>query len=207
MGGRSHYGKGQSHGYYGYATPGSAVSKGFEDSYGYHKGGSEEAKVDGSGEPVRKWWTKLEKDQHNGMSARKEYDAVGADLLASGRYDMQAVARILLEKEKAKQAQAAAGRLSDEDKTFAREIAKAVASHTEDAVPEKELDEEDILKAKKKAQEEERKRKEEHEMIVEKERKAEKEANEQVQKNEEQEEKEVETQLKEEQRDQEKKKK
>jgi hypothetical protein len=92
---------------------------------------------------------------------------------------MQAVARILLEKEKAKQARAAAGRLSDEDKTFAKEIAKAVASHTEDAVPETELDEEEILKAKKKAQEEERKRKDEHEMVVEKERKAEKEANEQ----------------------------
>merc|ERR1711998_788951 len=103
-----------------------------------------------TGEPVRKWWTKLEKDQHNGMSARKEYDAVGADLLASGRYDMQAVARILLEKEKAKQAQAAAGRLSDEDKTFAREIAKAVASHTEDGNPpeEKDLEMKRSLKSK-----------------------------------------------------------
>jgi len=70
------------------------------------------------------------------MSARKEYDAVGAELLASGRYDMNAVARILLEKEKAKQARAAAGRLSDEDKDFAREIAKAVAGHTEDAAGE-----------------------------------------------------------------------
>jgi hypothetical protein len=70
------------------------------------------------------------------MSARKEYDAVGAELLASGRYDMNSVARILLEKEKAKQARAAAGRLSDEDKDFAREIAKAVAGHTEDAAAE-----------------------------------------------------------------------
>merc|ERR1712167_339134 len=83
--------------------------------------------------PVRKWWTKLEKDQHNGMAARKEYDAVGAELMASGRYDMNAIARILLEKEKSKQARAAAGRLSDEDKAFAREIAKSLASHTEDA--------------------------------------------------------------------------
>ena len=68
---------------------------------------------------------------------------------------MNSVAKILLEKEKAKQARAAAGRLSDEDKDFAREIAKAIASHTEDAVPEPELDEETILKAKKKALEEE----------------------------------------------------
>jgi hypothetical protein len=78
---------------------------------------------------VRKWWTKLEKDQHNGMSARKEYDAVGAELMASGKYSMDSIAKILLEKEKHKQAKGVASRLSDEDKTFAREIAKAVQSH------------------------------------------------------------------------------
>jgi len=199
--GRSHYGKGQGHGYYGHATPGSKVSPGFEDAYGYYKGGGSkegEGKADqseGPAEPVRKWWTKLEKDQHNGMSARKEYDAVGADLLASGRYDMQSVARILLEKEKAKQARAAAGRLSDEDKDFAREIAKAVASHTEEAEgeQERELDEETILKAKKKAREEEQRRKDEHEAIIDKEKKAEKEAQETEAKNEDQEKSEVET--------------
>ena len=103
------------------------------------------------------------------MSARKEYDAVGAELLASGKYSMNSIARILLEKEKGKQARAAAGRLSDEDKDFAREIAKAVNSHNEDGAQEqeKELDDEEILKAKKKAEEDERKRKEEHEIILE----------------------------------------
>lgn len=184
--GRSHYGKGQSHGYYGHATPGSAVSKGWEDSNGYMndkamsdekggKGGKGEGADGKEGErPVRKWWTKLEKDQHNGMAARKEYDAVGAELIASGRYNMDSVARILLEKEKNKQARAAAGRLSDEDREFAREIAKTLQSHSEDAdgEPEKELDDEAILKAKKKVLEEEKKKEEEHEAIIEKENKA-----------------------------------
>jgi len=121
------------------------------------------------------------------MSARKEYDAVGAELLASGKYDMKSVARILLEKEKAKQARGAAARLSDEDKDFAREIARAIKGHTEDAEPEpeRELDEETILKAKKKAEEDERKRVEEHQAILDKENKAEKETNEQETKNEE----------------------
>jgi len=191
--GRSHYGRKESHGYYGANTPGSVISKGFEDAYGYYKGGAKDAKGDGEpdkaeggAEPVRKWWTKLEKDQHNGMSARKEYDAVGAELLASGRYSMSSIARILLEKEKAKQAAAAAGRLSDDDKLFAREIAKAIASHTEDSEPEheKELDDEDILKAKKKALEEEKKKKEEHERILDQETKQESEANEKESKSE-----------------------
>lgn len=35
------------------------------------------------------------------MSARKEYDAVGAELQEQG-YDMRAIAHVLLEKEKAK---------------------------------------------------------------------------------------------------------
>lgn len=84
------------------------------------------------------------------MSARKEYDAVGAELMASGKYSMRSIARILLEKEKAKQASAAANRLSDDDKAFAKEIAKAISSHTEEGNPEqeKDLSEEEILKAK-----------------------------------------------------------
>lgn len=64
------------------------------------------------------------------MSARKEYDAVGDELRDQG-YDMRSIAHILLEKEKAKQARAAASRLSDEDRDFAREIAKRVSSHAE----------------------------------------------------------------------------
>jgi len=85
------------------------------------------------------------------MSARKEYDAVGAELAESGRYDMKAIARILLEKEKAKQARAAASRLSDEDKEYAAEIARRTRSHAEDADLEKEKDmsDEDMEKAKK----------------------------------------------------------
>ena len=171
--GRSHYGKGESHGYYGAATPGSRVTKGWEDSYGYMANAppAEGAKGEAPTEikepekPLRKWWTKLEKDQHNGMSARKEYDAVGAELIDSGKYDMNDIARILLEKEKAKQARAAAGRISDEDREFAREIAKTLKGqyHTEggedaDGQPTVELDDEAILKAKKLAIEDEKKK-------------------------------------------------
>jgi hypothetical protein len=36
------------------------------------------------------------------MAPRKEYDSVGAELAESGKYDMKAIARILLEKEKGK---------------------------------------------------------------------------------------------------------
>lgn len=122
--GHSHYGKKEAHGHYGHATPGSVVSPGFEDANGYYSEASAGKSPKG---PVRKWWTKLEKDQANGMSSRKEYDAVGAELAASG-YDMHSIARILLDKEKVKEARAAAGRLSDEDREFAREIAKRVAS-------------------------------------------------------------------------------
>lgn len=148
--GRSHYGKKEAHGFYGEHTPGSKISKGFDDAYGYYKSGSE-GTAEGKG-PVRKWWTKLEKDQGNGMAARKEYDAVGAELADQG-YDMKTIARILLEKEKAKQARAAAGRLSDEDRDFAREIAKRVAGHVEgDGELEKpELSDDDIEEAKKQA--------------------------------------------------------
>lgn len=51
---------------------------------------------------MRKWWTKIEKDQHNGMAARKDYDSVASDLYESGNYNMKIMAKILLEKEKEK---------------------------------------------------------------------------------------------------------
>jgi len=143
--GRNHYGKKSPHGNYGFALPGYEVTKGFDDAYGYYSATSEGKAAKG---PLRKWWTKLEKDQGNGMSARKEYDAVGAELAESGHYDMKAIARVLLEKEKAKQARAAAGRLSDEDKAFAQEIARRVSSHEEgtesEAVKEDSMDEDEL---------------------------------------------------------------
>jgi hypothetical protein len=99
--GHNHYGKGQPTGYYGVDTPGYSTSKGFEDAYGLYKG--KDLKAEGT-VPQRKWWTKLEKDQANGMSARKEYDAIGQELMASGDYSPKQIARILLAREQEKQA-------------------------------------------------------------------------------------------------------
>jgi len=206
--GHSHYGKKVPHGYYGEHTPGSEITKGFDDAYGYYKS-TNEGRADK--EPLRKWWTKLEKDQSNGMSARKEYDSVGAEL-AEGGYDMGAIARILLEKEKAKQARAAASRLSDEDRDFAREIARRVSSHAEatEGEAERELSDEEIEKAKKNAEKEakeEKRLKEQHEAIIAKEQAAADKAAETDAKNEDQERGEVEQELKEEKRQNKKHKK
>lgn len=106
---------------------------------------------------MRKWWTKLEKDDHNGMSARKEYDAVGSDLMESGEYSMKQIARILLEKEKEKEARGVSKRMSDEDKQMAKMISKYVNEEEADMdsfemkkdKEEKEKTDEEIEEAKK----------------------------------------------------------
>lgn len=103
--GHDHYGKNLGHGNYGKYNPDGEAKEGWEDSVGYYKGGEGEGDEGEGGEEggeeggdgkkkgkkgakaphkLRKWWLKLEKDPHNGMSARKEYDDVAGDLYESG---------------------------------------------------------------------------------------------------------------------------
>jgi len=56
------------------------------------------------------------------MSARKEYDAIGQELMASGDYSPKQIARILLAREQEKQARGVQSRLSDEDREDAHLI-------------------------------------------------------------------------------------
>ena len=60
------------------------------------------------------------------MSARKEYDAIGQELMASGDYSPKQIARILLAREQEKQARGVQSRLSDEDREDAHLISQAI---------------------------------------------------------------------------------
>jgi len=52
-----------------------------------------------SGE-VRPWWNKLEKNQYNGMSARKEYDQVAQDIIDKNKdADVSKISKAVLRRE------------------------------------------------------------------------------------------------------------
>merc|ERR1711981_1070337 len=104
----------------------------WKDAYGLKK--HDAGAKDASDEPVRKWWTKLEKDQHSGMSARRDYDAISQEIASSGDYSMKEIAKIVLEREKDKEAKGVAARLSDDDKKYAKEISNIIRSHTQEIV-------------------------------------------------------------------------
>jgi len=65
------------------------------------------------GGKIRQWWNKLERDQFNGMSPRKEYNQVAKDLIdANQDASPKIIAKAVMQREIEHQARSYSSRLS-----------------------------------------------------------------------------------------------
>lgn len=72
---------------------------------------------------INPWWHKLEKNQFDGMSPRKEYDQVAQDIIDKNKdADVKLISKAVLRREYEYQASAHANRQPDDVKADAREI-------------------------------------------------------------------------------------
>ena len=76
---------------------------------------------------IRPWWNKLERDDFNGMAARKSYDQLASEVKAKDpEIDIKELSKTVLRKENEYQAKSQAQRLSAEVKSDAAEVAAAL---------------------------------------------------------------------------------
>jgi gas vesicle protein len=86
------------------------------------------------GGKIRQWWNKLERDQFNGMSPRKEYNQVAKDLIdANADASPRLIADAVLRREIEHQANQYSQRLATDVRSDAKEVADALRGFGVDA--------------------------------------------------------------------------
>lgn len=86
------------------------------------------------GPKVNPWWHNLEKNQFDGMAARKGYDQVAQDIMEKNAgVDVKKISNAVLRREYEFQAAAHAARQTDDVKADAREIGSLFQVVKEDA--------------------------------------------------------------------------
>lgn len=101
--GFDHNGKDDLSGLYGNSNPNYKTSQEFLEKkpsgpiWGLYEGGATGGDMPSE---VRPWWNKLEKNQFNGMSSRKEYDQVAQDIIEKNKdIDVAKISKAVLRRE------------------------------------------------------------------------------------------------------------